>query len=250
MTDTVVSKKTIGQFFDELQFKLKIIERHKQQTDRYLASDFSVFSYIWCDENKLSDIIANLLKPNGTHGQGNKYLLAYLEMLFNFSDKNPVLQNKIHEFKSLVESKSNQIKIIREKSTDYIERSQRRMDIVIDFGAGYGLMIENKPWTIDQNEQLKHYYQDMKLRFKETVILVYLSGNGTPPSLDSLSKSLTLEITENGEYLETNFPQHITNWLERCLLTTEADKMRWFLRDFKDYIETNFSLSTATNLEL
>lgn len=238
MTDTIMSKNSIERFFNDLQFKLDIVKRHKQQTDRFLATDFSVFSYIWDDENILSDIIADLLRPNGNHGQGNIYLLAYLEILSK-SDNSRI---KISEFKLRVTKEPNKIKIIREKYTDYIEKSKRRMDIVIDFGEGYGLMIENKPWTIDQHEQLKDYYQNMKRHFKEALILVYLSGDGTPPSSASLPEPLKSEITEKGEYVETSFPQHMPNWLEQCLLYTEADKMRWFLRDFKNYIETKFTL--------
>jgi hypothetical protein len=239
MTNIIMSKNTIGRFFDELQFKLDIVKRHKQQTDRYLATDFNVFLYIWDDENILSDIIADLLRPNGKHGQGNKYLLAYLEILSKSSSQNII---KISEFQSIATHKPKQIKITREKSTDYIQNNQRRMDIVIDFGEGYGLMIENKPWTVDQVGQLTDYYTDMKRRFSKAVILVYLSGNGKHPSEESLSSNLKLQIIQNGEYVETNFPQHMPEWLEQCLLYTEADKMRWFLRDFKSYIETKFKL--------
>lgn len=238
MTDTMMPKNSIERFFDELQFKLDIVKRHKQQTDRYLATDFSVFSYIWDDENILSDIIADLLRPNGKHGQGNKYLLAYLEML----SKSGIPNIKIIDFQLIATHKQKQIKIIREKSTDYIKNNQRRMDIVIDFGEGYGLMIENKPWTIDQFGQLSDYYTDMTRRFPKAVILIYLSGNGKHPSVDSLPKSLKSQITQNGEYIATNFPQHMPDWLEHCLLHTEADKMRWFLRDFINYIETKFKL--------
>lgn len=242
MIEATMSTNEIGRFFDELKYKLAIVKRHKLQTDRYLASDFSVFSYILDDENILSDMIADLLRPDGKHGQDNAYLISFLNMLFESNSSNSNLQSNISNFLSLVTHKPEQIKIFREKSTDHIEKNQRRMDIVIDFGEGNGLMIENKPWTIDQYKQLEHYHQNMKLRFKNSVILVYLSGNGNPPSLDSLPPALKLKISQDGEYVEINFPKHIPDWLHHCFLHTDADKIRWFLRDFKNYVETKFHL--------
>lgn len=237
---TVTSEPTnnpLGQFFRELQFRLDIVRRHKHQTDRYLATDFNVFSYIYDDENTLSDIIADLLRPDGKHGQGNKYLLAYLDSLPKF-DRNI---KGIDYLSALVKLGHENIRVLREKSTDNIQSNQRRMDIVIDFGGGYGLMIENKPWAIDQPRQMSNYYDDMKMRFQNGVILVYLSGNGDSPFEDSLPATLKSVITQNGEYIETNFLKQFYYWLDLCLACSEAEKMRWFLREFKDYIETKFS---------
>lgn len=228
---------SIGPFFRELQSRLEIVRRHKQQTDRYLATDFNVFSYIYDDENTLSDIIADLLRPAGKHGQGNKYLLAYLDSLSKF-DRNI---KGIDYLKALVNSNPENIRVFREKSTDNIQNNQRRMDIVIDCGAGYGLMIENKPWAIDQFGQMSNYYDDMKRRFRKSVILVYLSGNGISPSEDSLPAKLKSKTTQNGEYIETNFLNQFYYWLEQCISCSEAEKMRCFLRDFKDYVETKFN---------
>ncbi len=120
------TNNSIGQFFSDLQFRLNIIKHHKLQSDRYLATDFNVFSYIYDDENTLSDIIADLLYPDGKHGQGNKYLLAYLDSLSKFSGN----VKNIAAFETIVNANNGNIKVFREKLTDNIQNDQRRMDIV------------------------------------------------------------------------------------------------------------------------
>ena len=52
-----------------------------REQDRRLARHFNVFRYLRDDELGLSRIIADLLDPDGEHGQGATYLEAMLELL-------------------------------------------------------------------------------------------------------------------------------------------------------------------------
>lgn len=52
-----------------------------RELDRHLARRFNVFRYLRDDELGLSRIIADLLDPTGEHGQGATYLEAMLELL-------------------------------------------------------------------------------------------------------------------------------------------------------------------------
>jgi len=39
------------------------------------------------------------------------------------------------------------------------------------------------------------------------------------------------------------------NWIQLCLSVAEADRVRWILKDFLDYIESNFT-SNLSNEEV
>lgn len=68
-------------FFDKLQYRVDTISHYKKSMDVLLAGDFNVFDFISPDENRLSDILAFLLNPGAAHGQGNIFLIHFLNIL-------------------------------------------------------------------------------------------------------------------------------------------------------------------------
>lgn len=218
-TETDIKNK-FSHFFKELDFRLNLFQTYKQSFDKYLASEFNVFQYILPNENRLSDIIADLLDPKGRHGQKEIFLKEFIEIVGK-SGKCDVLKGKI----------------IREKTTDYILNSQRRIDIIIDFGD-FGIGIENKPWAIDQKDQLKEYDQHLMKKYKDSYLLIYLTATGSDP--DSLSKS-EIEFLKNQEkFLNMAYPDKFNTWLESCYKQSDSEKIRMFLRDFIKYIYFEF----------
>ena len=131
-THKVQIERKVDNFFSSLQFRFDIFQTAKKEMDVYLACDFNVFDYIAPDENRLSDIIAGLLDPNGKHGQGDVFLREFLKVTGKSENYN--VQKR---------------KVIREGPTTYIRKSQRRIDITIDFGKS-GIGLENKPWAGEQ----------------------------------------------------------------------------------------------------
>lgn len=172
------------------------------------------------NENRLSDIIADLLDPNGKHGQKEIFLTEFLQI--------------IGKSKKCDASKG---RIIREKNTDYILNPRRRIDIMIDFG-NFGIGIENKPWAIDQKDQLKDYNQYLMRKYKDSYLLIYLTAAGSDP--DSISKT-EIEVLENQQkFLKMAYPDKFIKWLENCYKQSESEKIRIFLRDFINYINFEF----------
>ncbi len=82
---------------------------------RVHAENFSVFDYIEADENRLSDIFADLLDPNGHHGQGERFLELLVERL-----------------RISLPSHCQTPRVNREELTTYLSNSRRRIDILID----------------------------------------------------------------------------------------------------------------------
>lgn len=224
-----------GPFFGQLYFQYKIYQRYKCQTDRFLASDFNTFKYINPDENKLSEMVADLLSPTGKHGQHIIFLELFIKML-RLEITNPQLLQTIQ---GALANPHVKIKISTEPKTSHIQNNQRRMDILIEIDQ-YGVMIENKPWAQDQNKQLVDYIAHLANCFPQGFVAVYLSGNGTSPDPISLPDNLKKRLTTDGQYIEINYFYFLKSWLQACQKETEADKVRAFLRDFIDYIGQKF----------
>ena len=54
--------RDLDAFFDGLAYRLEVFESAKKQVNRYISGDFNVFSYIWVDEQRLSDILRESLR--------------------------------------------------------------------------------------------------------------------------------------------------------------------------------------------
>lgn len=215
-------------FLDQMQFRLKILDETRKATNTYLARDFNIFNYIQPDENRISDIIADFLDPEGDHGQGSFFLDQFLNL------KNIPKHSEIPP--------DSKVFVMREYATDKIANSQRRMDILVKFrSSSFLLGIENKPSAMDQNAQLTDYATHLREASHGDFLLVYLSGDGTGPSEESISKKYMCQLESELKFVILNYRNHLVDWLKSCRQNTEAEKVRWFIQDFIEYIEKNFS---------
>ena len=214
-------RQRLEMFSSNLREKLKIYRIEKRRWDPFLSTDFNVVSeFIRPNENRLSDIIACLLDANGSHGQGSKFLDAFLRCLFD--------PDRVAE----LSGKQRQVK--REDPTHYNENQSRRIDITVDF-EGFGIGIENKPWAREQEYQLKDYYDHLKEKYKQPekkFCLIYITPDRTHPTTICHPETLI----QNGELYCLSYRSDMLEWLEECWQLCESDRFRWFLRDLRDYI--------------
>jgi hypothetical protein len=175
-----------------------------------------VLSYIRPDENRLSDIISDLLDPTGTHGQGSVFLHGFLEMIAVPS-----------------ESIRPPYRVSREDRTLF----ERRIDITLVVGD-FGIGIENKPWADEGENQLKDYMIHLRGKYGERCLLVYLSGDGSAPV--SLDPNDLTEPVAARRFKALSYSAHLHQWLKRCLRNCQAEKVRWFLHDLMNYVESEF----------
>src|SRR5205823_11569879 len=133
------SRAEFWNFFTTMQRHVERSQRKQRRIDRRSATAFNVFKLIEPDENRLSDIIADLLEPNGTHGQGELFLRLLCEQL------GPRCTIKL--------SKSPTVQ--REAPTFGILKFRRRIDILVD--TDDLIAIENKVNSPEQADQVKDY---------------------------------------------------------------------------------------------
>lgn len=103
----------------------------------------------------------------------------------------------------------------------------------MDLGE-FRVAIENKPWAGEQPDQLERYRRDLDRKYKGQFCLVYLSGSGDPPTT-----LCDREVRERqGQFCIMRYAVELAKWLESCESLCKADKVRWFLRDFRAYVRT------------
>ena len=146
-------------------------------------------------ENTHSRIIAEFLNPQGSHGQGDKFLRLFL----NLPCVEKHLKGKGFPFDDEMRGLDTAFILTEEVF------SEGRSDITIHW-RGWCIVIENKIYAADQTKQLKRYEQAI-LRTGEKPVLFYLTLDGHAAREDGGAKV---------DYCRLSYRDDIARWLEEC----------------------------------
>ncbi len=214
----VIEQPELQQFFEDISYRLELAQTTQRRIDQKLATRFNIFNLIEPDENKLSDILAGLLDPNGDHGQGDLFLRLLFEKLE---------LRLTHTKVAMVQREA--------PTTHNVLKNHRRIDVLVEAGAL--IAIENKVDSLEQPDQIKDYLEHLIQCARNQAVpyaLIYLTPNGRQPT------SLQKETVEKHRELHCwSYQNELYDWLEQCRRACEAEKIRYFIADFLSYIETS-----------
>jgi len=219
-------QESTSRFFQDLGFRKHIYQQYKSHGDRFLSSDFSFFSYMDTSENALSDYLAMMLDTNGPHGQKGLFLNLFIEFL--------------HE-EGLKEIEKLKYSVGREYPAD------GRIDIFLH-KDDTAIIIENKPWTVDQDGQLARYRDSVKdAGTPETKIFIVYLSPGHDPSEDSLDPKTLNQMKEGNTFRTISLYDLGSRYLRKAYQCCESEKFRYFLHDFIDFLENGFYPTKEAN---
>jgi len=197
----------------KIVLKDKIQKEEKRKRGEY----FNIFSVIGVQRKEVrlhSAFIAELLNPQGSHGLGDRFLVAFLEN--TLGKKNYSIETKTANV--VVEY------VIGPISKD--GKKGGRIDILLTDKKNNAIIIENKIDASDQENQLLRYYnyaKDKKLSYD----LIYLTKEGNKASDYSTNG-------ENVDYRCLSYRDNIITWLEYCKQI--ADKFPLIRETIHQYI--------------
>ncbi|MYE52222.1 MAG: hypothetical protein F4X81_12230 [Gammaproteobacteria bacterium] len=223
----------LGSFLTGLGAVIEGVRETHVRMDRVAATQFSVFRYFKRNENIISGIFADLLRTDGSHGQGDTFLRLFLEELDRGRDDDA-------RYRQAAEYELARGSFV---DTEHVIGGKRRIDIVVRLGEGrkQWLVVENKPWAGEQENQLADYAAYVHERERDPrACVVYVSGDG--------SHSDTIPEEKRAHYRTVSYRQggkaadgpSIERWIRRCVERCEADRVRWFLMDMHRYIREVF----------
>ena len=219
MKDIEEYTSSLNRFFNDFSIINNGYLKHKRQADRYLSSDFNLFQYLNTDENSLSEYLAMMLDTQGSHGQLDLFQKIFIEYV-NASET--------------IEVPDKKFKVHREY------QANGRIDIFLESQDGEtAIIIENKPYTVDQKDQLLRYYRYIKERFKN-VFMVYLS-DGKDPSNYSIPKKILDNLKTDNKSITIALNNFGQEYLKKCYQACESQKFRFFLNDFMSFLTTQFT---------
>jgi hypothetical protein len=219
----------VEHFFSIIRHK---VEPQQRLLDRKQATRFNVFDFIAPDENKLSDVLAWLLDPRESHGQGDTFLRLLFKTLGLVTNAKLTMDAKVQ----------------REAPTFGINKYRRRMDVLVEAGAW--LVIENKVDSSEQPEQVKDYLEHLRRCTVNRPIrstLIYLTPDGRKPtSLDAPTRN---EYEDCGRLHCWSYQAQLRSWLDNCRRECEAKWIRSFLTNFVGYIELDLKRESINDQE-
>lgn len=245
-------------FFAELSPRLETARVLKTEFDRHLARRFNVLDYLRTDELGLSKIIADLLNPSGSHGQGTLFLEKFVDGLGEHVFRLDLSVGRISDPKN-----------------EKVILSNRRIDVYLHIGyreKAQCLAIENKPYARSQEKkvknQVKDYLKFLNGKFGERFVLIYLSPKGEGPSNSSIPKEELrkwkgrfailpyctvdseghhdVQKNQSDGFEDYRLPYSLADWFEECRRYCEVDRLRWFLRDAEVFCKRTFGGRTMT----
>lgn len=172
---------------------LKLLEAAKNWSSNMPDDERLPFSILHTMYNRISskellhsEIIAELLRPDGKHDCGDIFLQEFMSAI----DIDPRQQD------------FSQVEVLSESPTD----EGRRIDILIVWGDK-AVIVENKlNNAVDQPNQLKDYLQDTKNKNKQVLKVVYIPLYAWRKTHENLSADVA--------YLD---PQKLSCWLLACM---------------------------------
>lgn len=212
---------------NDIQKELSLLRKLSKQMEGKrlevnMADRFNPFRFFRKDELGLSAILAFLLDPKETHGQGDLFLNSFLEKL------------NLHHFLAY-----DQVDVIVEKTTE----NNRRHDIfirgILNDKTQWVLSIENKlNWAKDQDKQIEDYLADLiSYEVGNNYFILYLPVNYCNPSKDSIDEKEWEHKVESGN--AKVWDQNIViDWLNNVEITNTEVKsfIKFFVKHLKERV--------------
>jgi hypothetical protein len=177
--------------------QLTSIRKQHEKVSEFTGEKFNVFNILGLSTNEVrthSAFIGELLNPKGSHCQNELYLKQFVKYfnIENFDYSNAILEI--------------------EKSIGYITSDKKEggnIDILITDKNNNSIIIENKIYAGDQENQLLRYFNYGK-KYCKTINLFYLTLDGKEPS------GLSTNDLDKKNFVCISYSQGIKNWLELC----------------------------------
>lgn len=198
----------------------------KKEDEKHKNGDFfNIFNVVGKSSDEVnihSKFLAMLLNPKGDHGCGGAFLESFCKELR--------IDTSSFDVDNAYVSPEYDIGPIRNNGLD-----GGRIDIIIKFDKEFAIIIENKIYAGDQNNQLLRYKNYAEEKFGSSGYKIfYLTPDGHEPDEKSTGKAVS------GDYWTSiSYEKEIKSWLKKWLETksTKNEENYWIHPIIKQYIK-------------
>jgi hypothetical protein len=197
-------------FFSELGERLEIVANCEAQIATHEAPSFNLFNskYIAPNENKITAILADLLSPTGSHGQGAIFLEAFLMEI---------------GFRRALDTDVSTAFVRPQHPTN----NGRLIDLTVRTGK-YILGLENKIDAREEMRQVDDYIEYLRSKPSDDWFFVFLTRYGTDPISCESAKWNGFKGENRARSLSY---ADLSKWLGSWAILCKSDRVRVMLQD-------------------
>ena len=208
---------------ENILVQVRVLKKEYGMWTKSTGENFNVFSILHMERYEVethSAIIAELLNPQGSHSQGALFLKLFLDKFQEEQKEQKKLDGLRKKLKQIQKDDYDKFKVRVETSfkvkvaTSQEDEKRGRIDILIESdGINSGdvfIVIENKIYAGDQEEQLDKYHKHASVTGKEPGI-IYLTLLRDEPSKYG-SGEISLD-----EVVFLSYEESIDEWLGACI---------------------------------
>ena len=207
--------------FEAFQYRY---QRHSVEVDEIYAKNspnYNVFSILGLGRFEVllhSPFLRNLLDPKGSHGQGTLFLKSFFKdvLKIEFDDNKVSYVRVSEEFRML----SGRIDLL----ITYSEESTKK-----------AIVIENKIYAKDQQNQLLRYYsyvKDYRGYEPKNITLVYISPEGHQPSKYSIDESARASVEDKSTLICASHRKDIKPWLTSAVVQSKSETLKSIINQY------------------
>lgn len=208
--------------FGQVRAALEALANLDRHSQRELASRFNLFRVLGVETRERqthSAFLAELFRPNGTHGQGHLFLGAFLQYC---STKG----GKFESFPRL----DSQIEAAHWEVSCEKPVYEGQLDIVVEAPElNFLMVVENKIGALEQKDQIGRYQSWLSRQRHDRRVLIYLTPRGWRATTAS-----------SEDYFRLSYAEDVVAWLESALPNVKAPRVREAVTQYRDLIRDLF----------
>jgi hypothetical protein len=165
--------------------------------------------------------LTNLLQPYGSHDQGDVFIRSFIEQIEAFPQKQAEINYQNIEVNAEVSSIYGRVDIlIQHRSIDF----------------PFAIIIENKIWAKDQEDQLGRYYEYARSILglaDEQILIYYLTPHQKAPRIPfAMNEILYNRLTAEKKLITIGYKSHVIPWLEGILEEVRAIPVHQMIKQY------------------
>jgi len=234
MMEKIIEEKINISGIKNLLENVNVIQNKYDDIAEITGEKFNIFGVLNLTSNEVrthSAFIGELLNRRGSHGLKDIPLNLFIRML-----EEKFISNEVDESEKIIAP--DKFKFNTETAITTVEKTIKklnedkteggRIDIIIeDNSRKNALIIENKIYAGEQENQLIRYYNYSKENFQKEAPILYLTLDGNSPTSGK-------GLVEKEHYFNISYKEDIINWLELCI--KEASDKPMLREVIKQYI--------------
>jgi hypothetical protein len=212
-----LTERELSQFLARLEERLDLVAEYESRLAQFEAPRFNLFAsgFIDPDENKITDILADLLDPKGSHGQGALFCSSFLEAVgFDRALKSSIDGARVR--------------------TQHPTSRGRFIDLTVRLGK-HILGLENKIDAGERNNQVADYIQYLATEHKaDDWFFVFLTTDGHRPSTPTKDEWEAHASLPDRRVRALSYAE-MSRWVTSCIPKCKSDRVRALLQDLASW---------------